>query len=72
MTTMRYGLARHVNGICLNDLEYVLKPTGNLYTFPNKDEAKAFAFRNGFKQEDFDNSCIFVVSVDMDGNTKIL
>jgi len=59
---MKVLIARHINGICLNEREYVLDgPEGKPMEFNSTEEATTFLFNNGGTQEDLDNGCIFFV-----------
>lgn len=58
-------IARHINGICLNDREYVLDgPEGKPMEFSSTEEATTFLFDKGVTQEDLDNGCIFFVDAE--------
>ena len=39
---MKYAIARHINGITLNEYEYILDDNGNAMTFNAKDECIQF------------------------------
>lgn len=55
-------IARHINGICLNDREYVLDgPEGEPMEFDTTEKATEFLFANGGTQEDIDEGSIFFV-----------
>ena len=47
-------VGRHINGICLNELEFVLDDDGEMIEFTNPEEAKSFLFERGAVEEDFD------------------
>ena len=50
-------IGRYVNGISLNDLEYVLTPDEEYMHFANIDEAKQFLKDNGVEDEDELEDC---------------
>ena len=45
-------IGRHINGITLNPLEYVLDEDGELMVFETQDKAKDFLREHGFDDED--------------------
>ena len=47
-------VGRHINGITLNDLEWLLDEDGNEMVFKNQPEAEAFLLKSGFSQEDLE------------------
>jgi len=47
-------VGRHINGICLNELEFVLDGNGEPIEFPTEEEAKSFMFERGASEKDFD------------------
>jgi len=48
-------VGRHVNGICLNELEFVLDDVdGEMMEFSSPEEAKSFLLERGAKEEDFE------------------
>jgi hypothetical protein len=55
-----YQIGKHINGICLNPLEYVLNEDGTVKEFVSKNEAKQFLFDHGGSQEDLDD-CVFLI-----------
>ena len=44
-------IGRHINGITLNPLEYLLDNSGNVMEFENEDTAKAFLKENGITDD---------------------
>ena len=58
-------LARHVEGISLNPLEFVLGEDGQPIAFDTPDDAKEFYLNAGGSAEDFDGS---ILITDGDGN----
>jgi len=53
----RVAIGRHVNGISLNDLEYVLTSDNEYMYFASIDEAKQFLMDNGVMDEDDLEDC---------------
>jgi len=47
-------IGRHMNGITLNPLEYVLEYTGEIKEFETEQDAKDFLIRQGCSQEDIE------------------
>lgn len=47
-------IGRHINGITLNPLEYVLDDNGDLIVFETEDKAKSFLREHGFDDEDME------------------
>lgn len=47
-------IGRHINGIFLNPLEYVLDEHGELMVFETEDKAKSFLREHGFDDEDME------------------
>lgn len=47
-------IGRHINGITLNPLEYVLDEDGELMVFETEDKAKNFLREHGFDDEDME------------------
>ena len=45
-------IGRHINGITINPLEYVLDESGNVLAFENEERAKQFLKNNGFSEDD--------------------
>ena len=45
-------VGRHINGITLNPLEYLLDNDGNEMEFENEDAAKAFLKERGFTDDE--------------------
>lgn len=45
-------VGRHINGITLNDIEYLLDEHGKIMHFSNKSEAKAFLREKGCSDEE--------------------
>ena len=45
-------VGRHVNGITINPLEYLLDDEGDLMTFESEEKAKEFLAEKGFSEED--------------------
>ena len=56
-----YNIGKHINGICLNPLEYVLDNESHAKEFATKEEAKQFFFDIGGCQEDLDEGRILIV-----------
>jgi hypothetical protein len=58
-------IARHINGICLNDREYVLDgPEGEPMEFDDTEKAKEFILEAGATQKDLDDGYIFFVDAE--------
>ena len=47
-------VGRHINGITLNDLEYLLDEDGDVMEFDNKEEAVEFLKNAGFSDDDIE------------------
>ena len=47
-------VGRHINGITINPLEYLLQDDGNLMVFANEEVAKQFLYDSGFTNEDIE------------------
>lgn len=47
-------IGRHINGITINPLEYLLNDDGTIKEFENKAKAVEFLRENGFTDEDLD------------------
>ncbi len=47
-------VGRHINGICLNPLEYLLDETGDIKKFVDEAAAKMFLKEQGYKDEDIE------------------
>lgn len=47
-------IGRHINGIMLNPLEYVLNKDGSLMVFETEDKARDFCREHGLDDEDMD------------------
>ena len=47
-------VGRHINGITLNDLEWLLDENGAERIFSNQTEAEAFLLKNGFAEDDLE------------------
>ena len=45
-------VGRHINGITLNPLEYLLHEDGTIMTFPTEDAATAFLKEQGLTDDD--------------------
>ena len=45
-------VGRHINGITINPLEYLLDESGNLLAFENEEHAKRFLKSKGFSEDD--------------------
>lgn len=45
-------VGRHINGITINPLEYLLNDNGDEMTFGTEEEAKTFLKENGFSDDD--------------------
>jgi hypothetical protein len=56
-----YNIGRHINGISLNPLEYILNKEGKVKEFTTREKAKQFLFDQGGSQEDLDNGHILIV-----------
>ena len=56
-------VGRHINGITLNPLEYVLNEDGSLMVFETEDKAKDFLREHGFDDEDME----YLVFEEIDG-----
>lgn len=52
-------IARHINGITLNDYEYLLEDTGEIKTFPKKEMAIEFLKQQGLAEEDIEYARFF-------------
>lgn len=48
-------VGRHINGITLNPIEYVLDEHGELMVFATEDKAKDFLREHGFDDEDMEH-----------------
>lgn len=48
----RIAVGRHVNGITINPLEYLLDDEGDLMIFESEEKAKEFLAEKGFSEED--------------------
>lgn len=48
------AIGRHINGITLNPLEYVVDDNGELMVFETEDKAKDFLREHGFGDEDME------------------
>ena len=48
----RIAVGRHINGITINPLEYLLDDEGDLMTFESEEKAKEFLAEKGFSKED--------------------
>lgn len=48
----RIAVGRHVNGITINPLEYLLDDEGDLMTFESEETAKEFLAEKGFSKDD--------------------
>ena len=48
----RVAVGRHINGITINPLEYLLDDEGDLMTFESEEKAKEFLAEKGFSEED--------------------
>ena len=58
---MSYVISQFINGICLNDKEFVLDgPDGDIKKFDTEDEAKTFLIENGRCEEDLDEGSIMI------------
>lgn len=47
-------VGRHINGITLNDLEWLLDENGAERIFSDQTEAEAFLLKNGFAEDDLE------------------
>ena len=57
-----WKIGQYVNGITLNDLEYVLDgEDGDILYFETKDKAMTFILENGGTQEDVDNGALIIM-----------
>lgn len=45
-------VGRHINGITLNDIEYLLDEHGEIMHFSNENAAKAFLYEKGYSDEE--------------------
>lgn len=45
-------VGRHINGITLNDIEYLLDEHGEIMYFSNENVAKAFLYEKGYSDEE--------------------
>lgn len=48
----RIAVGRHINGITINPLEYLLDDEGDLMTFESEEKAKEFLAEKGYTEED--------------------
>ena len=48
----RIAVGRHINGITINPLEYLLDDEGDLMTFESEEKAKELLAEKGFSEED--------------------
>ena len=48
------AIGRHINGITLNELEYVLDDDGDIMAFQDEDEAKKFLLANGCTEDELE------------------
>lgn len=62
-------IARHINGITLNDYEYLLDENGNVREFKDKREAIDFLLDAG-EDEDYIEDYKFLVSETHEGNEE--
>ena len=49
---MCMAVGRHINGITLNDLEYLLDDDGEIRVFDNESTARDYLLENGCVEED--------------------
>lgn len=49
---MKIAVGRHIEGITLNPLEYLLDEEGDLMTFESEEEAKEYLKEKGFSDDD--------------------
>lgn len=47
-------IGRHINGIMLNPLEYVMDDNGDFMVFETEDKARDFLREHGFDDEDME------------------
>ena len=59
-------IGRHINGITINGLEYVLDDNGEYMVFETEEKAKEFLFKHGFKEENIENLVFEEYSDDKD------
>ena len=48
----KYTIGRHINGICLNNLEYVLDGNKDPMLFDSEGDAEGFLLSNGVDEDD--------------------
>lgn len=48
----RIAVGRHINGVTINPLEYLLDDEGDLITFESEEKAKEFLAENGYSEGD--------------------
>lgn len=48
----RIAVGRHINGVAINPLEYLLDDEGDLMTFESEEKAKEFLAENGYTEDD--------------------
>lgn len=51
---MRIVVGRHINGIVLNDLEYLADDDGYLIEFTSAEKATEYLLENGCSEEELD------------------
>ena len=61
-------VGRHINGITLNDYEWLLDNDGKEMVFKNQAEAEAFLLKNGFTQKDLE--WMIFMEVEQNGNNQ--
>ena len=47
-------VGRHINGITINPLEFILDDNGEVMGFENEEAARVFLKKQGFTDEDMD------------------
>ena len=63
MKTIKYCISRFINGISLNNKEYVLTNNGKLKTFNSYELAKNYLIKKGFKNEDIEEN-VFIDEIE--------
>ena len=62
---MPIKIARHVNNITLNPLEFIIdKPDGDILYFATKENAKEFLRTNGITDEDDLEDCFLYIDTE--------
>ena len=69
---MAYGLARNINGISINGVEFVLDDDGNVLKFDTPEDVKKFsAAKLGAVEKDFDDNVYQIIRLEKKNEKKI-